>query len=211
MRTMIKVTAATLIILIGVSSSAQQPGGKFNYSPKSEKTALACSEVGLLGPAVIGAAIWATQSGKTVNYTAKRWYGPGLNDYVTYSDSYNEGPDRTVPIALIASGVVFGPAVGYFQGGCLKEGLISIGKRTSILAGTYALGYLTFDNALDDNSLTAAVLVSGGLLTIISAIHDVSAVKGAVREHNAARGKFTVSPVYFPDTDAAGVGLSIRF
>ena len=55
------------------------------------------------------------------------------------------------------------------------------------------------------------ILISGGLLTIISAIHDVSAVKSAVREHNAAQGKITVTPVYFPDTDAAGVGLSIRF
>ncbi len=201
MRTLIRVTAATLITLIGVSSSAQQPGGKLNYSPKSENAALAWSSSAFLVPVAAGAATWLMQDARRFQHYDS--WGLGY--------SYYEEPDRTAASLMIVSGVVIGPSIGYFYAGCPKQGLISIAKRVGIIGGSLLVGGLAFNEPFGENSMTETALITGGVLTIISAIHDVAAVKGTVREHNAAQGKLTVTPVYFPDSDAAGLGLSVRF
>ncbi len=205
------IAVAGLVLTLNLQALAQETKPNFAYKPKSEKAAQGWSSYGFLAPIGAGVAIWVVQKGKKINMIGKRWVGPGLYDFVEEPFTFTENPNRALPLALIASGVVIGPSVGYFYGGCTEKGFISIGKRIGIIGGTFLLGYTPLTDASGGSYLHGVMLLSAGVFTIASAYHDIAVVDDTVRKHNASLANISIAPTYISSAGAPGVELTIRF
>jgi hypothetical protein len=121
--------------------------------------------------------------------------------------------------ALVVSGSCLGPAAGYWYGGCgprARRGVvtraISIGAIASGAALGYAFGTWGWEtNAADVGA--AALIAAGGGVLLTSAIHDISAVRGAVRERAEGQSRVgvTVVPQLLPSWRTPEVVLTVRF
>lgn len=110
-------------------------------------------------------------------------------------------------IAAVA-GVMIGPSLGCFYGGCWGRGLLMTGLRVGV--SLLAMGYAMENDEKDNTGI--AVLMVGTLIG--SAIYECATVKSAVRKHNAARLakrdlKLAVAP--FPVRKGAGLNVRLSF
>ena len=148
------------------------------YNVKSEHIALAWSLFGTLVPVTAGILI-------------------------RDNDLY-EGADGI----LIVGGVIVGPSLGYFYGGCAGEGLLWLGIRACLISIPAVLRE-TSPNAEDGR----AIFFILGLLAFTSAVADISQVEEAVRKRNQSMEKttLTVTPKFFYGSKANGLELKIMF
>lgn len=132
----------------------------------------------------------------------------------------SEGSSNDIAGVLVISGVIIGPSVGYFYGGCAGRGGVGIAIRTGVVIGTVvALAAVVDahegDEFLDFSGLAAALTVVGigGALILIDAIYDIVRVDGTVRHHNARQADFnlTVAPQVVGPGKVPGLQLSLRF
>jgi hypothetical protein len=132
-------------------------------------------------------------------------------------------------LALIGSGIVIGPSVGYFYGGCSRKGLSGTIKRMAVAAFTAVVFESTREKEKDDirkgwgsididwgGIVGSAVGIIGCSIVAIHAVSDLAGVKNVVEESNqslACRARINVSltPAYFSDSDAAGMQLLVNF
>jgi hypothetical protein len=118
---------------------------------------------------------------------------------------------------LVVSGSCFGPGAGGWYGGCgswARRGIVTRAISIGAIAGGAGLGYglgtVWESNAAD---IGAAVLIAaGGAVLLTSAIHDIFAVRGAVREHADGRSRLGVAllPGLRPGSRVPGVVLTVR-
>jgi hypothetical protein len=205
------VTVIGIILLLTVNGLGQSREfeKKFgSYKPKSEKTASTLSALATVTPIFAGLTIIALDHQRANNKST-----PNGN---YYSNKYK--PDRTLPIALIASGVLAGPSAGYIYGGCPARGIGGIAFRTGIAvvgALTVREIYKSSDIHWSDEGVVPLVLTSvvGAGSVAISAIYDLAKVKDCVRERNETKAGRTliIEPRYFAASNAAGIGLRLTF
>jgi hypothetical protein len=207
------IVVAGLVTALNLPTMAQDAEQSFSYKPKSEKAAKGWSTAGFLAPIGAGIAVWSMQKGKKESFTTIRWYKDYYGNWQPeeYQSYHNIEPDRTLPVTLILSGVIVGPSLGYFYGGCTKKGFISIGKRIGISGGTFLLGYMAFTDVSGDDYTPGLILISGGVLTIASAYHDIAVVDDTVRKHNASLANISIAPTYISSSGAPGVEVMVRF
>lgn len=129
-------------------------------------------------------------------------------------------------IALIGSGIVVGPSVGYFYGGCSKKGIsgaiirLGTGAFTAFAVGSIKdkernenAGLLDFDMG---PIIRYAVGVVGCSVVLIQAVSDMARVRSAVEERNESLAcqngiKVSLSPIFFADSGAGGLELQVTF
>jgi hypothetical protein len=162
-------------------------------------------------PIVAGVFIWSLQKPKhVVEYDSE-----GRVDW-----EYDEDPNRTVPVVIIASGIVIGPSSGYFYGRCAGRGANGImlrvitGVATVVAACAVARSgesneWMDFSN-LYDAGMVAGI---GAGIVIIEAAYDLARVKSTVRGHNekALNISISLSPKIFSDGNAPGLELRAMF
>ena len=166
----------------------------------SENTAFRISLWSTVIPVVAGAAYWMTQTNPYPN------------------DPYG-GPERAGPSMIMASGLVFGPMLGYSAAGLSGKGWKGAGTRTGLTFLSFlpamaicGWGCTTGDTAYD---LAWLVVASGSGLSAAHAIRDITRVKHNVRQHRAAAGAPTepalsITPTYAP-CRSAGVLVHVSF
>lgn len=129
---------------------------------------------------------------------------------VSFAAATEEAPSEissALGIAAVA-GIMIGPSLGCFYGGCWGRGLLMTGLRVGVSAA--AIAYL-LENDEADNTAVGVLWLS----TLIgSAIYECATVKSAVRKHNAARLakrnlKLAVAP--FPVRRGAGLSVQLSF
>ena len=118
-------------------------------------------------------------------------------------------------MVIMATGLVVGPSIGYFYGGCPGRGVAGIGTRIGLSAAT-AVGMCIAGSGGDGyGSLGGVVAVglAGSCAVALHALIDIGEVKGAVREHNCAwtQTPIRVVPAYFADSGAGGLQLQLTF
>ena len=122
----------------------------------------------------------------------------------------DEGESTIISVlgGVAIAGIMVGPSLGNFYGGCWGRGLLMTGLRVgaSVAAIAYSMYY-------DESDNTAVVALWLGTL-IGSAIYECATVKSAVRKHNAARLakrnlKLAVAP--FPVRRGAGLSVQLSF
>lgn len=107
--------------------------------------------------------------------------------------------------ALGAVGILTGPSIGYFYGGCWGRGLFSTGLRTAF---SFIMAAILYDN---ETNAGFSVWLGGMAL---SAIYDIATVKKAVNKRNQAklaRRKLDVALAPFAVRKGAGVQLRLSF
>ena len=107
-------------------------------------------------------------------------------------------------VAAVA-GIMIGPSLGCFYGGCWGRGLLMTGLRVGVSMA--AIAY-SLENDEEDNT-AVGVLMVGTLIG--SAIYECATVKSAVRKHNAARlAKRNLKLAVAPFAVRRGAGLSVQ-
>jgi hypothetical protein len=118
-------------------------------------------------------------------------------------------------IVIMGTGLVVGPSLGYFYGGCPGRGVAGIGTRIGVSAATAVGMCIASKSGNGWVSLGGVVTVglAGSCFVAIHALVDVGEVKGAVREHSLASTKtpIRVVPTYFADSGAGGLQLQLTF
>jgi len=127
--------------------------------------------------------------------------------------------DNLYKVSLISTGILFGPATGYWTGGAASRGWKGIGFRGLVVGGTAAAVYTIcsidecniFDDGQDATTTALVVTLLGGALIVGSSIIDIAEVPAHVRAANEARRGTTLSfsPVIIP-TNGGTIGLSGR-
>lgn len=102
-------------------------------------------------------------------------------------------------------GIMIGPSLGRFYGGCWGMGLLMTGLRVGVSA--LALTYI-LENDEKDNTAVGVLMLG----TVIgSAIYECASVKSAVRKRNAARlAKRDLELAVAPFPVRRGAGLNVR-
>ncbi len=121
-------------------------------------------------------------------------------------DSWGGESEASSAMAYVAvAGVMAGPSLGYFYGGCWGRGLLMTGIRVGL-----TMGLLSYSLNNDEKDLTGLGVAFMGVL-VGTAIYECATVKSAVRKHNAAhiarRGlNFAAAPFVL----RKGAGLQVR-
>ena len=182
-----------LLSLVLVSTPLAAQGGV------SENAAFHISLWSTVVPVAAGAAYWMSQKNPVP------------------SDPFY-GPERSGPSLIMASGFVFGPAIGYGaanMGGRAWKG-IGIRSGLTLLSFVPAMAICGWDCTKGDESYDVAWLVvaTGTGLTAAHAIYDIARVKRNVRRHRgaapASEPAFSVAPTYAPGR-SAGVLVHVSF
>jgi uncharacterized membrane protein YgdD (TMEM256/DUF423 family) len=197
MKTVIKAMLAGLI-LTGAAAAQQIEWNEKPEGYKSPSTAVSYSMAGTFVPAGIG--LLAARSG---------------------GNSYFAG-------AMIGTGFILGPGAGYIYGGESGRGIKRALGRTVVGGTFFALGFLLNESSDSGNEpdaefspvpeIPAGVpfLLIGGAFVVIHAVYDITVVDNHVRKHNEkimgeTQGGIAITPMYFADSGAAGMSLSITF
>jgi hypothetical protein len=129
----------------------------------------------------------------------------------------NDGPDRSAEALVIASGVVFGPAFGYWSAGMWGRGWKTVGLRTGLFLVSFvpAFAICGWNCSAGDSAYDVAwaLVATGAGLGAASAVYDLARMKRNVREHRARRTALDISmaPTYDPQMHAAGMRVSVVF
>jgi hypothetical protein len=126
---------------------------------------------------------------------------------VSFAAATEDAPSEfssALGIAAVA-GIMVGPSLGCFYGGCWGRGLLMTGLR---LGASVAMIAYSLENDEADNTAVGVLWLS----TLIgSAIYECATVKSAVRKHNAARlAKRNPTLVVAPFPVRRGAGLSVQ-
>lgn len=124
-------------------------------------------------------------------------------------------------IQLIATGVLIGPSLGYFYGGCTVRGIKGIGIRVGLVALTAVAADAAARSSsggssgsfLEGVGAVLGVALVGSCVITIHAVYDIAKVKSKVRKHNEklrARS-LGIVPTYSPNSDAPGLALQLTF
>lgn len=178
----------------------------------SARQARIWSSATTLAPVAAGGIVWKLQSRRHIQERDAE--GRVVCDY--YKD-----PDRTLPIALVLTGIIIGPSSGYIYGGCSDQGIRGIGLR--LIIGGAALGAAglvanaSSGESFDFGNVILAISVGGiGALFVVGyAALDIQHVEDAVRQHNARRAsekaKVSLTPGLITSDQAPGLSLHIAF
>lgn len=159
----------------------------------SPGAALAVSLAGTLIPVAAGFAMWS--GGRTL-------YDPEFG--------FPEGPDRSGPALVIASGLVVGPALGYIVGGRTGRGLAGASVRAYAVLISFipALAICGWDCTQGDRAYDTAWLVvaTGAGLAAGAAVYDLVRLPRTLESRR--RSAVAVVPVY---SHGPGVALRVTF
>ena len=197
-----------------VPSTFQPDTGSYDRRVRlmSEGTATQLSVFGTLIPIGLGAFIASSRHGREYQHQySSEWYGGPRTVTI------HEGPDQTVPVLLISSGIIIGPSLGYFYAGRPGRAFAGMGLRTAIGFGALIGAFATcgWGCGPGEGAYNAAwgIMAVGGAVVLGSAIHDISDADNAVRARNQKRQnpKLSVIPEYFPGHKAIGLRAKIAF
>jgi hypothetical protein len=167
---------------------------------KSESKATVLSLLGTFVPVALGVTVWAVQGPDSVFH---------YDESGVLKWKRLETPSRAVPVALILTGVVFGPSLGHFYvGGAgglpLRLGIGSL-SMLAAAGGSSAAG-----GGWDGLGVAAGVMAAGFVVIVIDAFYDIARVGGSVREHNEhVMSELVITPMYSFETRAAGVQIRL--
>ena len=123
------------------------------------------------------------------------------------------------PALVVYGGLLLGPVLGYVYAGEARRGMAQAGIRAAVLVGTVAVvvGICAVGdcNLYGGSSggalpLAVAVVVAGGVYTIVLAVRDINQVDDRVRARNQRLGAVSVQPTYFPESRTAGLLVTWR-
>jgi hypothetical protein len=114
--------------------------------------------------------------------------------------------------AIVAGGVLFGPAAGYYDAGLYRRGTRGIALRAA--AGTVSLAIALaaaprHGGDIEDYAASFIVVLGGAALVTTLAVADCALVAHEVSV--AQRISVSVAPGVAPSTGAPGVALTVRF
>ncbi len=135
--------------------------------------------------------------------------GWGLLLASTGRDTWDTPSEASSALTCVAiAGLMAGPSLGYFYGGCWGRGLLMTAVRVGV-----SLGVLAYSLNNDEEDLTGLGYAYLGVL-LGTAIYECATVKSAVRKHNAAhmaqRG-LTVAAAPFVLPKGAGLHVRLSF
>ena len=119
---------------------------------------------------------------------------------------------------LVGTGILLGPATGYFYGGCAGRGAkgILIRAVTGGVAAAIAISVANSSDKKDFSDLTygMAAIGIGGLgaaVVTYEIIYDIAHVRSEVRARNDKIGipSFSLTPTYFPQSQTFGLQLRL--
>ena len=126
--------------------------------------------------------------------------------------SLSRPDDRTsLPPILFFSGLVLGPAIGYFYADEWGRGFLGMGVRL----GIGGLMFLAAGGMVGNSTSSLASAAVFGLIGIafvfVDALYDLIDLPSVVSEHNALRRVFGLAftPTYSLDTRATGIRICI--
>jgi hypothetical protein len=165
----------------------------------SENTAFHISLWSTVVPVAAGAAYWMTQTNPDP------------------TDPFG-GPVRAGPSMIMASGLVFGPMLGYSAAGLSGRGWKGVGIRSGLtfLSFVPAMAICGWDCSTGDTAYDVAwlMIATGSGLSAAHAIYDIARLKRNVRRHRgtapAAEPAFSITPTYAPGR-SAGVLVHVSF
>ena len=202
--------AVERFILAGVHQRQSTDTSVSEQNLPSPNKALAWSLGWTLGPIAAGAAIWSMQ--KPTVHTVR------YDEYSTYV--YSEDPNRTLPLVLIATGVIIGPSVGYFYGDCDDRGSNGIVIRGLLVGATVAAALIAGQSQhssgfMDFSGLEAAITagVVGCGIVVIDSIYDLCLVKKNVQSQNNRKlaTRVNLTPGIASDGATPTLNLSVAF
>jgi hypothetical protein len=128
----------------------------------------------------------------------------------------------TGSVTLGLSGMIIGPSLGYYYGGCSHRGTTGIVVRTitgAITMGTaVAVGNSIESKGMNCPGLSAAlgICAVGTIVLFIESLYDVSKVREIVNNSNREKARkaeshIALSPAYFADSNATGLQLQVTF
>jgi Na+-transporting NADH:ubiquinone oxidoreductase subunit NqrE len=129
----------------------------------------------------------------------------------------SDDPDRSAEGLLIASGVVLGPAIGYWSAGMSGRGWKTLGLRTGLFLLSFlpAFAICGWDCTVGDRDydLAWAVIASGAGFGAASAVYDLARMKRNVRAHRVRQTApgIGITPTYIPQTHTLGLRVSVVF
>jgi hypothetical protein len=197
--------AVERFILAGVHRSQSTDTSVSERDLPSPNKALSWSLGWTLAPIAAGAAIWSMQK-------------PTVHTTTYYTSS--EDPNRTLPLVLIATGVIIGPSVGYFYGDCGDRGSTGIAIR-GIVAGVTIVAATAVENSyhssgfMDFSGLEAAITAGavGCGIVVIDSIYDLCLVKKNVQSQNNRKlaTRVNLTPGIASDGATPTLNLSVAF
>jgi hypothetical protein len=187
-----------MILLVGTPGRAQFDKYKnpYLYKKKAKKAEM-ISNLGTFIP-LAGGIIW--------------WKYGNKDDDITWAG----------PVTLGLSGMIIGPSLGYYYGGCSHRGTTGIIVRTitgAITVGTaVAAGNSVESRGLNFQGFDVAIGVCavGSLVLFLESLYDVSKVREIVNNSNREKARqaeahIALSPAYFADSNATGLQLQVTF
>lgn len=147
---------------------------------------------------------------------------PFLGAVLFTGNTNDENADSPSPAAgvLATGGMVLGPALGYFYGGCTRRGLVGIGIRTGLLAvAAYAASKAEWPTIGvlgpgEEGNAAAGITILAATALAVSAVVDLARVSGTVRRENDRRAYAAtmVAPtVRALKSGGVAVGLRVGF
>ncbi|HEX9917424.1 MAG TPA: hypothetical protein VGB16_06765 [candidate division Zixibacteria bacterium] len=199
------------LLLVGYNKEGSKLGDLYQqkqtrFKLKSENVGLCYSLLGTFVPIGTGILIWILDEPYYVEHDRPDRYG---GDWLEKKD-----PSRVIPVALIASGLIVGPSMGYFYAGESWRGFKGVAIRLGTGGITVLCMALCYDSDLDNYAtLFGGIGFISSIVFLIDVIYDIAKVKSTVRKHNLALHKtaLILAPRYFVDSKACGVGLQIKF
>lgn len=158
------------------------------------------STICTVAPVIVGVLWWKFDDPDSVHEYYSGW-----------SQTYVKNPDRTGPVALILSGIIIGPSIGYFACGKVEQGVNGIVIRSLISSSSFLLGVKL-------GSIRGGIftMMIGSVVTIGFAIKDIVSVDDPVQKNDkdiscSAAPSLRIAPAYFADSGAAGLQLNLNF
>jgi hypothetical protein len=176
----------------------------------SPSNAVTLSLAWTLVPIAAGAVIWAIQKPEHVTEYCD---GQVAWDYAKY-------PNRTLPLVLAATGIMFGPSVGYFYGECGTRGATGIAIRGLMVAATVAAATAVgnsyhSEGFMDFSGLDAAITVGvvGCGIIVIDSMYDLCVVKKNVRSQNDRKlaARVNLAPGFAAGSNTPTLNLHVTF
>lgn len=176
----------------------------------SPSKAVSLSLASTMLPIVAGFVVWAAQKPEHI---VEHYDGNATWEY-------DKDPDRTLPLVLIATGVMFGPSVGYVYGDCGNRGGAGILIRGIVGTATITTAYtvansIHSDGFMDFSGAIAGLTIGvvGGAVIVVDAIYDLSKVEQHIRAQNDKKLGTTLglAPGIYPYSGTPTLNLHVTF
>lgn len=140
--------------------------------------------------------------------------------HVHSSHDDHEGFNPSLPLVLIASGVIIGPSAGYIYGDCAGRGHTGIAIRGILTAATIvtvkavadsyeSTGFMDFSGL--EETITAGAVGCG--IIVIDAIYDLARVQHNVQAQNNRKQATRIGlvPGFSPSSGTPTLSLQVKF